>query len=103
LSNSYIYCFIRRDIPPVHQIIQMAHAAFEIGNYSDPVNTPNIVLFEVDNEYDLKIVGRYLEIQDIQYCPFREPDMNNELTSICTRIVTNKRERELFKDFNLYK
>lgn len=103
MSNSYIYCFIRKDLPIVQQIIQVGHACHEAGMQEGLRNTPNIVLFEVQDHKELLKVSDYLFFNNIHFEKFIEPDINSESTAICTEIIRNSSMREIFKDFTLYK
>ncbi len=108
---SYIYCWIRKDLPKVQQIIQMSHACYE-GAVADtiskissglPESTPNMCLFEVKDENELISVSNYLNSVKIKYSMFEEPDFGHEFTSICSEIIETEEKRELFQDFKLYK
>jgi hypothetical protein len=109
MSNSYIYCFIRKDLPVVHQLIQVGHACHEAGKWFEEPNPKmeldepaNMVLFEVENEEELIKASNWLYFWEIEYIEFKESDMNNEFTSICTQIIDTEEKRNLFRGFKLY-
>jgi hypothetical protein len=102
--TKYIYCFIRKDLPIVHQIIQLAHAAHLAGNGEDALEeAPNLVLFEVNSENELKEAAEHLLKNKISYQMFKEDEPVLEYTAICTQIVTQPHQRAIFKDFKLYR
>ncbi len=61
-----------------------------------------MVLFEVEDEASLIEIKEKLEAKEIAYVGFTEPDIGDQLTSICTRVVISNSERKFFKDFTLY-
>jgi hypothetical protein len=104
MSGEYIYCFIRKDLSPVQQIIQLAHATFEVGTIDKTTGQPpNIVLFEVENEIKLLEAHNWINKHKIQCILFDEPDLEGQFTAIATTPVSTKQERQVFEKFNLYK
>lgn len=83
-------------------MVQSCHAAYEVGKQdssNDSVNT--LVLLQVPNEESLGKVAERLTFQDIPFHLFREPDLNNQITSLCTSPVP-KGQRKLFKKYELW-
>lgn len=78
----------RRDIPLAYQAVQAAHAAidFQHGHSIEAKNwhnTSNYLIFlTVANEDELKQLILKAAERYIKITPFREPDINNELTAI---------------------
>lgn len=104
MQTKYIYCFIRKDLPVVHQLIQIGHACFGQGNdHNELSEPPSLVLFEVVDEKELIEVSKYLNNHKIHNTMFVENDMNDEWTAICSEVIESKSKRNLFKDFKLYK
>jgi hypothetical protein len=101
--ESYIYCFIRKDLPVVHQLIQLGHACHCAGRNREIGVIPNLVLFEVKDENALHRITFDLDEHRIDHSLFREPDMNYELTAICTEIIDSEEKRDFFRGFNLYR
>jgi hypothetical protein len=103
-SGNYIYCFIRKDLPVVQQIIQVGHACHLAGhtdkNFTD---IPNLVLFEVEDEEELTRASSKIDKAGIGFVEFFEPDMDDEWTAICTEIVSSHEQRKAFRGFKLYK
>lgn len=110
MATPFIYCFIRKDLPKVQQIIQMSHACYEsavantIRDYQTGIElTPCICLFEVSDELELLRVTEYLRDNEIRYSCFEEPDFGHEYTAICTEIIRTDQKRTLFRNFKLYR
>jgi hypothetical protein len=102
--SSYIYCFIRQDISPEQRIVQIGHACFEAGKrFSDPYHVSNLVLLSARDEADIKEIAGRLGERDINFYVFYEPDNGMGHSAICTRPITNNRERAVFKQWGLFK
>ena len=105
VPTRYYYCWIRKDIPFVCQLIQLSHASLEIGLDSNRVGVApyHLCLFEVADERELKKVRRKLqkEIPD-QFTCFYEPDWPKGFTSIATRPFSGA-ARNIFKGYTLYR
>jgi len=95
-SDYYVYWFIRKDLPVVHQIIQMGHAAFDAGADSQAFGfikedleyaSPNACLFEVQSESELANISKQLHKLGIWHRIFNEPDHQRGFTSIATRPI----------------
>lgn len=86
---THIYCWVRKDLSMAQQIVQAAHATHEAGIYFGKQGNPisALVLLQVSNEKQLKEVQGHLEAIQMPHVGFIEPDMDNQLTSICTRPV----------------
>lgn len=99
----YIYTFIRRDLSHEQKIVQLGHATWEAGQVFDrPSKTASLVLLSAENEHDLKSIARKLDGKGIDYHMFYEPDYDTGYTAICTRVVTDERERAFFRKWELY-
>jgi hypothetical protein len=76
--------------------VQSCHATWELASKGH--KHPSLVLVVVRNENKLKKVMRKLEEDKIKFEYFREPDLNNEITSLCTEPVN---DIEYLKRFQL--
>jgi len=94
----YTYCFIRKDIPIVAQIVQTAHACLQM---EAPPDVNSIVLFEVKNEEHLVKVNDYLESRNIKTYMFFEPDYDMGYTAIATEPM-DEEDRVAFKRFKMW-
>ncbi len=56
----------------------------------------------VENELQLKEFITLLEVNNIGFCAFYEPDLNNELTAVATEVIYNG-QRKLFKKYRCFK
>jgi len=88
MPEHYLYLFIRTDLSPRVQVIQTAHATFELGlelSRDDyPNGKTNFVLFGIDSERDLIKLKRDLEKDGIRYHCFHEPDYDTGYTALAT-------------------
>lgn len=99
-NDSYLYVFVRRDIPHAHKLVQAGHAVFELAKTQ--TEHPSFVVLGVHDEDDLKNTMSYLMDNGINFKIFREPmsPYNGELTAICTEPLVGDK-RLLLKDFHL--
>lgn len=103
--NSYIYTFIREDISPAQQIVQLGHACHEAGkllNHPEHKHVSSLILLSAKDEADLLNIAERIDCYGIQFYMFHEPDMNS-YTAICTRPVISQRERNFFQKWDLYR
>ena len=97
---SYVYMFVRTDLSLPQQIIQMSHAAFDVGNklgLNGNESTPHAVLFPVKNAEHLDRIQEFLDSHDVPHEKFWEPDISGH-TAISTYPVRGE-ERRLFRKF----
>ncbi len=78
---------VREDISPGYQVSQIVHSALRFQN-SFPELTNNwlntsetIVCLGIKNEEELIKLIQKAELKKIKYSVFREPDMDNQITS----------------------
>lgn len=109
--TEYMYCFIRKDLLTVHQIIQLAHCAFEAGYKwkGDSIDHPHICLLEVSDLGELRKIYKYLRDENVDFEMFFEPDTKNGndrfpigWASIITRPISDLETRDKFKQFKMY-
>lgn len=79
----------RRDLTPGYQATQISHSLIQY-HYEHPVlssewynNSKYLVFLSVESEKDLLDLALKFESEGIPYSMFREPDINNQVTSIC--------------------
>lgn len=100
--SSYIYAFIRKDLAIEHQLVQLAHAAYEAGKkFQDQAGISNLVLFAAQDETEIEDIKDYLSFEGIDYVSFYEPDYNRGYTSICTAPISGS-ARKKFSKWKLY-
>lgn len=110
--NSYIYTFIREDLPPAQKIVQLGHACHEAGKmlpHSEFKDVSSLILLSAKDQDDLKEIAERIDCAGIDFHMFYEPDEDRlteeqmGYTSICTRPIVSPRERNFFKKWNLYR
>jgi len=102
--NPYIYTFIRGDISPEQKIVQLGHATWEAGlRFKNPGQICSLILLRAEGQTDLLSIARKLDERGIEYYMFYEPDNNMGYSAICTRPITDDRERALFGKWELYR
>jgi len=83
-----LYVVVRSDILPGEQVAQSNHAVIRwclehIELTQNWLNTSEIIVcLGIKNEEELIKLIQRAEQKEIKYSIFREPDMNNELTSV---------------------
>lgn len=101
---SYIYTFIRQDLSHEQKIVQSGHACYEAGKkFQDSHGISNMVLLPASNEDELTDIAYNLDMRGIEYYMFYEPDFGTGYSALCTRPIIDKKERNFFKKWELYK
>lgn len=84
----YMFFFVRQDITPEQQLVQTAHVALVAGQrlFSPEAKTHEIYfcVIGVENEQELVKAAELLADHEIKVQAFREPDLNNSITAICS-------------------
>lgn len=104
--NSYIYTFIREDISPAQQIVQLGHACHEAGKllpHEEYKYPSSLILLSAKNEDDLIMISRKIDRAGIDHHIFFEPDNRMGYSAICTRPIIADRERAFFRKWDLYR
>ena len=86
--NKRMFIIVRDDLKSVGlKAVQGAHALaqylMENPKIKEEWNNHTLIFLKAENESFLKEIKRYLSVKGILYSTFKEPDLNNELTSIC--------------------
>jgi len=99
-----MYIFIRADIDPTYQIIQTGHALFEHAIKLDkkPEQISSFCLLQAKDEKDLLKISSELEMKDINFTIFNEPDYDTGYTAIAAGPIYGK-DRKMFKKFKYFK
>ena len=101
----HVYCITRRDLSIPQQAVQACHAAIEasidslISSEEDP---PHLVLCTARTLRQLENCEKKLARAGVRFRTFHEPDLDNQLTAICTEpVCANK--RHLFRAYQCMK
>ena len=103
--HNYVYVFVRDDLSWPQKAVQSGHAILEYfrqNPYSKELLHPSIIILAIKNENGLYKVLDKLKENNINFTEFREPDIGNQLTSICCEPVNNK-GRTFFRKYQLLK
>jgi len=96
--NNYVLIFVLSSLTKSQQAVQACHACFERASInSHLLDSSSIVFYQVE---DLDYVKALLGHNEIDYSVFKEPDLGNIETAICTSIVSAS-TRKVFKNFPL--
>ncbi len=103
-NKSYVYVFVRKDIPIEHQIVQSCHAALEVGlKYPYVSKDPSsLILIGVKNQNKLESAIAYLNSTGIKTEMFFEPSWDYGNTAFATEALTEDQRIHL-KRFQLWK
>lgn len=101
-DNNYghVYVFCRKNLTSSQQAVQAGHALLELANKVDMQYHPSSVFVVVKSEEKLKMIIKELIDNDINFSMFREPNLNNEITSVATEPLFDDK-RDLLKRFQL--
>lgn len=104
MAEKYAYAFIRKDLPDSQKLVQISHAAIEMGRFlmtsGDP--HPSVVVIGANSELQLRNILSSLREKGIKATEFFEPLFNNEMTSFVTEPIGDDQRHHLGK-FNLIK
>ena len=99
-SHPYSYVIVRNDLSPAQKAVQGTHAAIELHKGIDINYHPSVIYVVVKDERKLKSVYNQLLDQGVKVSSFQEPDIGNEMTSICTEPLFDE-ERKFMQKFQL--
>lgn len=98
---AHLYVFIRTDIPVVHQIVQAAHAVYQLASLRREEGIPNIVLIGLPNVAALQRARAKLESNQIPHFAWIEPDNDLGFTSIATAALAGE-QRKVLSNYRVY-
>jgi hypothetical protein len=98
----YSYVIVRDDLNNIQKTVQGTHAAMAFVEKDASIPHYSVIYLKVNNERDLKKAISYLLENEINISIFREPDLDNEITAICTKPLMGE-ERKILKRFQLLK
>ncbi|MHA1701441.1 MAG: peptidyl-tRNA hydrolase [Promethearchaeota archaeon] len=86
---------IRKDLSIPQMAVQAGHAlaAYLLHSHLSRWQNETLIYLGVKNLNQLEKLKYKLEIEDINYVEFREPDLNNEVTAIASDIECKYFER----------
>ena len=101
-NERYVYVVVRKDMSPEMQMVQSCHATLEVGFKSESYKVvTNLVLFEIDNEKDLIDCSVKLQLEELDYEMFFEPDNQLGYTALAT-LPTYERRIKAFNGLKLW-
>lgn len=95
-----MYVLVRNDLSASYKFVQGAHAlakfAFVLPDTFKEWGNRTIVFLSVRNLKELRVIENNLSITSINFCSFREEDLDDQLTSIACYC-----DGEIFKNFKV--
>lgn len=90
-----LFVIVRKDLTTSQMAVQAGHAVAEYLLHSHFSRWSNEILIYlgVKNLIQLEKLKYKLDVEDIKYIEFREPDLNNEVTAIASDINCKYFER----------
>ena len=98
-TSQYIYVLVRTDLPLEHQAPQAIHAAMKASQTFPLQGEERLVFLGIEDQENLLKMKTSLDIRNIPYEEFHEPDYNHGLTSLCTAPIPSC---PLFKKLKLW-
>ena len=100
--KTYMYVAIRRDLSVPQQVVQSCHAAIEACEryHSSVMEHPSVIVLGIKTEKKLENFMEWARINNFRFKEFREPDRDNELTSVAVFPVTEE-QQSLFRKWQL--
>lgn len=101
-NHPYMYILIRNDLSNAQRAVQACHAAIESSRafMNKESEHPSVILCTVKSEHKLLKCAEELDLKDIDYKIFREPDIGNQATALASKPLIGK-ERQAFSRFQL--
>jgi len=95
---------VRDDLSTEQQIVQSSHAAYEAGTHLEENGSSvnHLIVLSVPNEQALLEAQKKIERRDIRSILFREPDIGDQATALCTEPVWGS-NRKLFSSYSLWR
>ncbi len=83
-----LYVIVRKDLSISQMAVQAGHAlaAYLLHSHFSRWQNETLIYLGVKNLSQLEKLKYKLDIEDVGYVEFREPDLNNEVTAIATDI-----------------
>jgi len=98
----YTYVIVRTDMPKIHQAVQAGHAAQEAAKrFGKTPRINNLIYLQVPDKESLVAAMGNLGMNEIDFVPFYEPDYNRGLTAIATDYLTNRKQRDVLKSYQM--
>lgn len=88
-DKRYIYVIVRSDLSVPQQLVQACHASCMAGEAFGNSQS-SMVLLSVDSEKELKEIGDELDVRDIAFKMFFEPDWNTGHSALATEALKGK-------------
>lgn len=103
-TNYTIYVFVRKDIPLEQQLVQLGHAAAEVGRsfYAEGHGTASLIALSVPDEQALLTAQRMLRPSKLRTVLFHEPDFGIGNAALGVEPV-EPQKRELFRNWSLWR
>ena len=104
LQIKYNYIVVRDDLPIEQQIVQSSHAAYEAGTHLERngSNVNHLIVLSTPDEQSLLEAQEKIRERGIESVLFREPDIGDQATALCTEPVWGSR-RKIFSSYKLWR
>lgn len=89
--KGYLYCFVRTDISPQQQAVQMSHVCIEAQKKFSPSRHPSIVAIGTKKKKIKNIIQECID-NEINFVIFRDTIFDNEITAVATEPLYDNRE-----------
>ncbi len=96
----YCYVIVAGDLSSSQKAVQGIHASVESANAGFLKEPHNLVFCSVPSSQDLNNLCSLLELKSIDHKTFIEPDLDNKLTAIATKVVFGD-DRKHFSNLKL--
>ncbi len=102
-EKTWIYVFVRTDLPIEQIVVQSNHAAYESGLAfeNNSTETSSLIVISCKNKH--KLQKAYDELKDcgIDFVQFHEPDWDYGFTAFASAPVTAE-QRSIFRKYQLF-
>lgn len=103
-EKTWIYVFVRTDLPIEQIVVQSNHAAYESGLAFENTSTESTSVICISCKNKHKLQKAYDELQGlgVEFVQFHEPDWDYGFTAFASAPVTAE-QRSIFRKYQLFK
>lgn len=103
-DKTWVYVFVRTDLPVEQQMVQSNHASLEagleFGRKSNEISS--LIVLQVPDKQSLEEAMQFVESKGIRCIDFHEPDWDYGLTAFGSEPVTLE-QRKIFRNWKLWR
>ena len=106
MGNEFLTTIVRDDLTPGYKCAQSVHAMADFSvkhenEFKQWQLGSNYLCCLQASEIDINRLIKKLDVLEIKYNIFYEPDIGNEMTALAVEAISREEHKKLFKKFKL--